>query len=155
MFKRALTAACIALFSGASLADTISAGTTLYVGSTVYSNDRTHVLVMQGDGNLVLYRSGTSQAPWSSATTGRGGVRAIMQSDGNFVIYDGANRAVWSSNTAGRPGSYASVENTGKFVIYQPSIIWTGVGGGNTGGGGQPDPEDPPCPRLTPRCVPR
>ena len=33
------------------------------------------------------------------------GNTAIMQDDGNFVLYDVNNAPVWASNTAGNPGA--------------------------------------------------
>lgn len=79
------------------------------------SNNRQYVLLMQTDGNLVIYRSANpngfdinSEGPlgdviWSSGTGGRndGPFRAIYQNDTNFVIYNNTNTPIWSSfNTA-------------------------------------------------------
>lgn len=55
-----------------------------------------YTLSWQGDGNLVLYRSGN--AVWSSHTSGRGG-SLNFQGDGNLVIRDSGNQAIWSSKT--------------------------------------------------------
>jgi len=49
---------------------------------------------------------------WSSATVGSGGTKAVMQDDGNFVIYTPAGGAVWASNTAGFPGVALTVAAT-------------------------------------------
>ncbi len=49
---------------------------------------------------------------------------AIMQPDGNFVIYDladGFPNPVWSTNTAGNPGAYLNVQGDGNMVIYSAS----------------------------------
>ena len=73
-------------------------------------------LIMQTDGNLVLYDE-NSRARWSTNTVGRGN-RAIMQSDGNFVVYDSANRAVWDSRTCCHSSSYLAVQSDGNVVIY-------------------------------------
>lgn len=59
------------------------------------------MLVMQTDGNLVLYAS-NGQALWSSRTNNRNGYQTVLQSDGNFVLYDNTGRPIWASNTAGR-----------------------------------------------------
>ncbi|MCB9645604.1 MAG: N-acetylmuramoyl-L-alanine amidase [Deltaproteobacteria bacterium] len=56
-------------------------------------------LVMQGDGNLVLYgRDG--RALWASNTAGKSGATLAVQDDGNVVVVHGG-RAVWATNTAG------------------------------------------------------
>jgi hypothetical protein len=58
---------------------------------------------MQGDGNLVEYEGAT--AIWASGTSGSGNY-AVMQGDGNFVVYNASNVAKWSSGTSGNPGGY-------------------------------------------------
>ncbi|MFV0461047.1 MAG: hypothetical protein ACK5MT_20030 [Actinomycetales bacterium] len=57
-------------------------------------------LVMQLDGNLVLYASGNGadRAVWSTGTVGTGH-HAVMQDDRNLVVYDAAGTAVWASGT--------------------------------------------------------
>ena len=42
-----------------------------------------------------------------------------MQTDGNFVVYTGANQAVWASGTQGNPGSYVLIQNDGNLVVYK------------------------------------
>lgn len=55
-----------------------------------------------------------------------GWYRAIMQSDGNFVVYNKNNQAVWATNTNYGSGSYRAVmQSDGNFVIYNGgSAIW-------------------------------
>jgi hypothetical protein len=64
----------------------------------------------------VLYQGST--ALWSSGTAGNASAHAIMQGDGNFVIYDSSNNPLWSSGTAGNNGAYLLVQNDGNTVIY-------------------------------------
>ena len=73
-------------------------------------------LIMQKDGDLALYHMGSKNPIWSSHTASKG-ARAIMQSDGNFVIYDAHNKAVWASHT-GHRGSVLKLESNGNLVIY-------------------------------------
>jgi hypothetical protein len=48
-----------------------------------------------------------------------GQYKAIMQSDGNFVVYN-ATRAIWASNTVRGNGAYFAVmQSDGNFVLYQ------------------------------------
>ncbi|MFD0009159.1 hypothetical protein ACFVJ4_43440 [Streptomyces sp. NPDC127178] len=101
-------------------------------------------LVMQYDGNLVLYRKRDGAAIWSTGTHGHGGAYAMMQIDGNLVIYTASGkypvypwgvrpyetptRALWSSRTNGNAGAWAMMQNDGNFVIYRSA-------GGPTKGG--------------------
>ena len=97
-------------------ADWLVPGRTLGVGDSVDSCDGRFQLVMQGDGNLVLYQRRVG-ALWSSGTHGTGADRATMQEDGNLVVYAGGT-ARWSSGTHGRPGSVAVVQSDGNLVIH-------------------------------------
>ena len=51
-------------------------------------------LIMQQDGNLVLY-TGWGQPMWASNSSGSGS-RFVVQDDANLVVYNGANQAIWS-----------------------------------------------------------
>ncbi|MDQ7996407.1 MAG: hypothetical protein AAGC76_11200 [Luteibacter sp.] len=59
---------------------------------------------------------------------------AIMQGDGNFVVYriDGAWRAIWSTNTHGRGAVQAIMQRDGNFVLYDAAgraVWWTASNG--------------------------
>jgi hypothetical protein len=56
---------------------------------------------MQGDGNLVAYKS-QGQPVWASNTDGKGNCQLIMQDDGNLVIYTSGHSPVWSTGTNGK-----------------------------------------------------
>jgi hypothetical protein len=89
-----------------------------------------YTLIMQSDGNLVLYQGST--ALWASNTVGSGADEAIMQGDGNFVLYTSSGSPVWSSGTAGNAGAYLDVQNDANVVIYSASgsALWsTGTAG--------------------------
>ncbi|MBN8552678.1 MAG: hypothetical protein J0L52_07270 [Caulobacterales bacterium] len=116
------------------------------------ANGRFH-LIMQSDCNLVLYEGG--RALWASGTVGRGqGCRAVMQGDGNFVVYSDAQAPLWASNTAGRSGASLRLEDSGNLqVLAGNRSVWqsdTAQGGGGRGPGngdrpGRPDrPDRPP-----------
>jgi hypothetical protein len=61
----------------------------------------THNLVLQDDGNLVVYKKAGS-AVWASGTNEKGEApySLLMQGDGNLVIYD-KTRPIWASGTFG------------------------------------------------------
>jgi hypothetical protein len=82
-----------------------------------WSCDGRFQLAMQTDGNLVLYFNGS--ALWSSNTAGTGASDAVMQDDGNFVLYTSSGTAVWSTATAGSGcGTYLAVQTDGNMVVY-------------------------------------
>lgn len=49
--------------------------------------------------------------------------RAVMQPDGNFVIYTGDRTPVFASRTTRFPGSYAVFQGDGNFVLYTPEGV--------------------------------
>jgi hypothetical protein len=83
--------------------------------------DRSHKLVMQSDGNLVLYANG--QPAWTSFTQGNPGAKAVMQSDGNLVIYNKNQQPVWATFTHNNPGSRIVLQDDGNIVIYNAGNV--------------------------------
>lgn len=104
----------------------LSNGGLLNSGEQLISPNGAYRLVMQTDGNLVLYKG--SQALW--ATGGQGsGARAVMQADGNLVVYNGST-AKWSSSTGGFDASILKIQDDGNLVIYDAGrAIWSWAGG--------------------------
>lgn len=69
-----------------AIATVIPSGATLNLGAQVCSENGQYCLDMQAsDGNLVLY--GPSGVVWSAQVAGKGVTRAVVQPDGNFVLY--------------------------------------------------------------------
>ena len=107
-----------------AMADTLRPTQQLKPGDTITANNNRAYLVMQGDGNLVLYErhdkggSRVDVAAWSTQTDGRGGVRAVMQDDGNFVVYDGRSNPLWHSHTDRNPGARLVLQDDGNLVVY-------------------------------------
>lgn len=110
----------LALTSIASAASTLTANQWLNVNDSLTSTNGDFRLVMQGDGNLVLYRLSDSTALWSTQTQGNAGAEAVMQGDGNLVVYKNGV-ALWESNTDGYPMSFLNMQNDGNLVIYSSS----------------------------------
>ena len=69
----------------------------LNVNDQLVSGNGRVKLVLQDDGNLVLYRTDDGRALWASNTAGRPAASASMQSDGNFVVYGQDGLAHWAS----------------------------------------------------------
>ena len=80
-------------------------------------------LVLTSGGNLELTSNTNLTNPiWETGTTGA--VRAIMQGDGNLVLYNAAGQAVWASNSAGfeyQFGSYLTVGPDGGVFVFTPT----------------------------------
>lgn len=118
----------VALPTSARAADTESvlrAGETLAAGQSLVSPNRRWTLVMQGDGNLVLYEEG-GIARWATYTNGGPDRRAVMQGDGNFVVYNSSDQPLWHTTTAGfGDTAYLSVQDDGNVVIYAQGLpVW-------------------------------
>jgi cell wall-associated NlpC family hydrolase len=114
---------------------TLQPGQRLYPGDILYSPSHAYRLIMQGDGNLVLYTGGT--ALWSSKTNGQTGANAVMQGDGNFVVYQ-AGKAIWNSGTVHHDGAILDMQDDGNLVIYwENTAIWS------TGTDQPPAPQQP------------
>ncbi|MDR0955770.1 MAG: hypothetical protein LBM73_01430 [Candidatus Nomurabacteria bacterium] len=97
--------------------DRFMPGRTLQPGHFIDSADGVFVLVMQGDGNLVLY-SGSS-ALWSSGTAGNPGAYFIFQGDGNGVIYKSDRRTpIWATGTVNNGTNLFVVQDDGNIVSY-------------------------------------
>ncbi|WP_081259214.1 protease pro-enzyme activation domain-containing protein [Burkholderia territorii] len=101
----------------------LNEGTTLSPGQILYSASRNHELVMQYDGNLVLYNVANGTAIWNSGTSGNPGAYAAFQLDGNFVVYGAGGKALWSSSTNGTPyDQHLAVQDDGNMVIYEAHV---------------------------------
>jgi hypothetical protein len=123
--------------SGTALWDTGTTGgmpagnRILTPGQSVSSANGQYRLTLQSNGNLAEY--GLSGANgWSSNTTASTSAEAIMQYDGNFVLYgakngDGSNSVLWASGTAGNFGATLTVQNNGKITVLDDSgsTLWT------------------------------
>jgi len=98
-------------------------GMTLSGGQSLTSGNGANVLVMQGDGNLVLMRQGVLQ--WSSSTYNHPGAYATMQADGNLVVYSSGGAPLWYSGTSGNPGAATYLQDDGNIVIYARMPSWS------------------------------
>lgn len=116
---------------------TLLAGLSLPQGVPLRSPNGAYHLVVQADGNLVLYVSQhfhPANALWASGTNGRGEgpYRLDMQKDGNLVLYDRTDRPLWASNTHGRETSGArdklEVRDDATLVLLRGSEVrWSFV----------------------------
>ena len=116
-------------------------------------------LVIQDDGNLVIYRPnnvpiwntetgvpqfpsaqgddmqpGEALYPDESIWSANGRFRFIYQTDGNLVLY-GPGGPLWNSQTGGKTPGVCVMQNDGNLVIYGPRAvyIWDSKTPGNPG----------------------
>ena len=107
----------IPLVAGATTSsDTLTAPAMLGTDRQVVSSNGNFRLIMQSDGNLVLYTI-QNRALWSSRTYMYPGGTFVVQSDGNLVIYAPGHGAVWSSGTYHSSGSVLRLGNDGDLVF--------------------------------------
>lgn len=109
----------------------LDAGQSMHAGDTITSTGGRYQLIMQKEGNLVLYDARTNPAHpapvWASPTDGNPGARADMQKEGNLVIYNAANKPVWTTPTDKNPGASLRIGDDGHLAIVGPggNTVWT------------------------------
>jgi hypothetical protein len=117
----------------------------LIFGQTISSPNGTYTLTFQADGNVVLYKNGTT-ALWSTRTQGTGAASLFFKTDGNLAVFNSSGTAVWASNRNNNISNldnnyFYALQNDGNFVFYYTYMSQTGVkmfyslGTTNTGGG--------------------
>jgi hypothetical protein len=120
------------------LPDTIMNGEKMQLNDVRRSPAGAFTLVMQPDGNLVLYNTkGLSvaqttpsnpaawavtadRAMWATNTNDGQTKFAWMQSDGNFVLYTADMRATWASNTNDGQPNFVTLDDNGLLAMRGP-----------------------------------
>ena len=107
------------------MTDRLNSGETLGTNASLRSADSRFTLLLQSDGNVVLYES-DSQPVWATGTDGQAVSQATMQPDGNLVLYSSSGDAVWASETNGNEGAYLVLQDDRNLVIYtlDGSPLW-------------------------------
>lgn len=106
-------------FTESSPSDTLVPGETIAPGQFIVSQSGHFELVLQTNGDLVLYELPNMLALWTSGTQGENIATCIMQTDGNLVLYSPTGSPIWASNTNGNPGSRLVAQSDGNVVIYR------------------------------------
>jgi hypothetical protein len=131
----------------------LAPGDVLRVDQNLKSPNGQYELLLQQDGNLVLYQLFVSskQPIWASGTVGSGANLLTMQADGNLVLYAASlgpiwqGQPVWATDTSGAVGDakgIAELRDDGHLIVHTGSVAhWaTGQfevrydGNGNDGG---------------------
>jgi surface antigen len=104
-----------------NLGQCIDAGQYIRSGQylTVFPN--WYRLIMQSDGNLVLYTS-SGQTLWDSQTNGHLGAYAVLQGDGNLVVHSATGSVLWSAYVPlPAVNDRLCVQSDGNLVVYSSS----------------------------------
>jgi len=128
--------------------ETIKSWATKTLASGSYEQVDDYTLIMQTDGNLVLGTGnfitvgGTTtlqNVVWESETDGNSGAYAVMQSDGNFVVYSAAGSALFNTKTYTRSNARLVLRYDGFFGVQTDTgaDLWVGYPG-------SPDANDRP-----------
>ncbi len=132
---------------------TLAAAQGLAPGQTLAACGGCFNLVMQSDGNLVVYKKGGGSL-WSSATAMTSGYTVETQTDGNVVLYSKQGCSLWSTNTGGHTGARLAMQDDGNLVVYDTANkpLWASgsvscMGGCNCN---PPPPPPPPADAGTP-----
>ena len=117
--------------------------TPMWQAHTVADGGTACQLRLSNDGELYVYHSQRKQCLWSSRSaiecTAKANTylrssqcisspnrlfRAIMQPDGNFVVYDnrtGKDKAIFYTGTHGHSGAFFALQQDGNLVVYSGS----------------------------------
>lgn len=122
--------------TGHAYAEKIVLGNTVIgVGQKIYSENGRYFIVVQEDGNFVMYRNDMA-VRFATYKYGSGNF-AWMQNDGNFVHYTSTTQPLWHTHTFNNPGAFLAVQNDGNLVVY------SSIGQGLWSIGAEPSPADP------------
>ena len=90
----------------------------------VKSSDGNFILVMQSDGNLVIYNMTSKTATWASGSnTSKGPYTFAFAKNGNLIVYNGLGTIIWQS------GKTFSNNDTG-MLLLQPDgnlVVYIGT----------------------------
>lgn len=104
------------------------AGRRLLPDQSLHSPSGRMRLVYQSDGDLVLYDDDRQERLWSTGTGGTPPGHAILQLDGNLVVYQRDGSARWSSGTSGNRNARLVVQDDGRLAIvsWDGRTVWLG-----------------------------
>lgn len=96
-------------------------------GYNLVSGNVNYTLVVQGDGNMVLYNVSSGSGNWYRQTnsTGSGGWYLCMQGDGNLVLYRSNWTAVRATGNLGGSGWSLNLQDDSNLVVYSSAgAVW-------------------------------
>jgi mannan endo-1,4-beta-mannosidase len=121
-----LTAVRNGLRSTTSTAGSLATYQRLHAGQSLYSANKTHRVVVQANGNLVIYHG--RRAVWQSRTANSGSRNfLVLNSVGNLVLYRADRAVLWTSRTAHRAATHLVMQNDGNLVLRTAAgrAVWS------------------------------
>ncbi len=107
--------------------DCLKVNEMIETNGTITSQNGKYRLVLQDDGNFVLYAP-ESRTLWASETKHfNKAVNGLLQDNGNLRLLDDSHREIWSSRTGGKGNarSVLVVQDDGDVVIKSDGrVIW-------------------------------
>jgi serine/threonine protein kinase len=112
------------------------AGDMLKQGQFLRSPDGRYQLTMERNGDLVLTARSSGAPIWASGSAGHAGAYAILQGDGNLIVYPKGrsaprsgqrSSALFQSKTSGHPGAKVDLQNDGDLTLRSDSngaVLW-------------------------------
>jgi hypothetical protein len=109
------------------VSDRITAGNVLTSVGSLTSPNSEYQLVVQTDGNVVVW--GPHGANWSTGSYGTRGDVLAMQTDGNLVLYSSTGY-IWNTGSEGLGATELVLQNDGNLVLYGPyGAVWSSLYG--------------------------
>jgi len=107
----------------AATSDRVLSGRELASGAAIGTSTGSHRLVMQADGNAVLF-AGTVTL-WSTGTTGNAGARLRVGAGGNLTVVSTTGLPVWSNGIASA-GARLVIKSDGRLYEVTPAgkAVW-------------------------------
>lgn len=107
----------------------LGANQQLTVDSTLRSPDGTKFLIMQGDGNLVVYNE-HNRPVWATGTDGSAAILLTLEDNGNLRMTDPVGNTVWQTGSNPTSGSNTlprlHLRNDGQLQVIRIDghVIW-------------------------------
>jgi hypothetical protein len=102
----------------------VTAGTTLQAGDTISSPNGLYTLGLSSGGALVEQMG--SRLVWTSGTAALPGDQAVMETDGNLVLYSPTGQPLWQTGTPTNTGGSFWLKDNGQIAIESPggATLW-------------------------------
>ena len=112
------------LSSGSDSTDTLDLGGLCTAGQGLVAANGDAQVIFESNGDFVLYRvlrdGAVAHSRWEMRATDRSahpGGRAVLQTDGNFVVSDARGKVMWASGTT-NAGHHMVLQNDCNLVLY-------------------------------------